>query len=152
MIEPIALVFLEDNYYVLSYDSRYDKVTTYRVDRMERIEIKEDEPISEQAKEKINVGEYTEQTFKMYKGELRDITHEFDDKLITSVYDKFGEGIKMIRTGEHSCVASVSVRISPTFWGWLFQFGNQMKILSPASVIEGYKAQVRDLFEGETLN
>lgn len=67
VIEPIALVFLEDNYYVLSYDSRYDKVTTYRVDRMERIEIKEDEPISERAKEKINVGEYTEQTFKMYK-------------------------------------------------------------------------------------
>lgn len=52
-------------YYVLSYDSRYDKVTTYRVDRMERIETKEDEPISEQAKEKINVGEYTEQTFKI---------------------------------------------------------------------------------------
>ena len=151
VIEPIALVFLEDNYYVLSYDSRYDKVTTYRVDRMERIETKEDEPISEQAKEKINVGEYTEQTFKMYNGELKDITLEFDDKLITSVYDKFGEGIQMIRTGEHTCVASVKVRISPTFWGWLFQFVGEMKILTPTYLAYEYARLAEkiheDLFE-----
>ena len=87
----------------------------------------------------------------MYNGELKDITLEFDDKLITSVYDKFGESIQMIRTGEHTCVASVKVRISPTFWGWLFQFVGEMKILTPTYLAYEYARLAEkiheDLFE-----
>ena len=83
----------------------------------------------------------------MYGGELVKVTLEFSDKLIGVVYDKFGENVKMVRTGEHTVVASVDVRISPTFWGWLFQFTDQMKILSPASVADEYKAQAQKIID-----
>lgn len=43
------------------------------------------------------------------------------------------------------CVATVKVQISPTFWGWLFQFGKQMRILSPASLTEEYKNMVGEV-------
>ena len=56
-----------------------------------------------------------------------------DDKLIGIIYDKFGEDTKIVRTGETTVAASVKVQISPTFFGWLFQFGKQMKVLSPAN-------------------
>lgn len=72
----------------------------------------------------------------MYGGQPVDIVIEFDDKLIGVVYDKFGENTKMIRTNEHTCVATVKVQISPTFLGWLFQFAKQMRILSPVHLIE----------------
>lgn len=90
------------------------------------------------------IDSYTEQVFKMYGGQLADVVLEFDDKLIGVVYDKFGEDTKMIRSGE-KCIATVKVQISPVFWGWLFQFARQMKILSPETVIEQYNQAVNAL-------
>ena len=81
----------------------------------------------------------------MYGGQPVDITIQFSDKLIGVVYDKFGEDTKMVRVNNEECVASVKVQISPTFWGWLLQFGKQMHILSPVSVIEMYNQTVAEL-------
>lgn len=83
----------------------------------------------------------------MYGGQPVDITIQFSDKLIGVVYDKFGEDTKMVRINESNCVASIKVQISPTFCGWIFQFGNPMKIISPDGVIEQYKAKIRELYK-----
>ena len=74
----------------------------------------------------------------MYGGQSVDITIQFSDKLIGVVYDKFGEDTKMVRINENNCVASVKVQISPTFWGWLFQFGTDMDIVEPEALKEEY--------------
>lgn len=138
VVEPIALVFSEDNYYLLIYSARHNGTATYRVDRMENIEIIEDS-ISDHAVELRNsVAGYTEQVFKMYAGSPLDVVLEFDSNLIGVVYDKFGESTKMIRVNEHTCVATVKIQESPTFWGWLFQFAGQMKILSPDTLVQEY--------------
>ena len=81
----------------------------------------------------------------MYGGQPVDITLQFDHKLIGVVYDKFGEDTKMIRLNDTTCVATVKVQISPTFWGWIFQFGKQMTVLSPEEIINEYKRQLSDL-------
>ncbi|MGF6376482.1 putative DNA-binding transcriptional regulator YafY [Clostridiales Family XIII bacterium PM5-7] len=147
IVEPIALVFNEDNYYLMVYSSKYDNTANYRVDRMSTVEITND-PISEKALNlRENIGSYTEQAFKMYGGQPEEVTLRFDEKLIGVVYDKFGEGTTMVRLTEDSCVATVKVQISPTFWGWLFQFGKQMSITSPASLIAEYQHRVESLME-----
>lgn len=145
VVEPVALVFHEDNYYVVVYSAKHDSTANYRIDRMDSVEII-DEPVSQKALTLRNeVAGYTERVFKMYGGQSVDLVIEFDDKLIGAVYDKFGENTKMIRTHEHGCVATVKVQISPTFWGWLFQFGKQMRILSPANLIDEYTTIVSEL-------
>lgn len=145
VVEPIGLVFNEDNYYVMVYSARHDGTANYRVDRMDKVEII-DEPVSEKALElRETVDNYTEQAFKMYGGQPVDITLQFDHKLIGVVYDKFGEDTKMIRLNDATCVATVKVQISPTFWGWIFQFGKQMTVLSPEEIINEYKRQLSDL-------
>lgn len=138
VVEPIALVFNEDNYYLIVYSSRHDNTANYRVDRMDHVEIIE-ENVSDRALEmRGGLDNRTEQMFKMYGGQPVDVVLEFDAKLVGVVYDKFGEYTRMIRSGE-KCIAGVRVQISPTFWGWLFQFAGQMKLLSPATVIAEYK-------------
>lgn len=142
-VEPIALVFNEDNYYMLCYSSRHQKTSTYRVDRMDAVTVLE-EPITETAVVlRSEIAEYTEQVFKMYAGEAVDIVIEFKDSLIGVVFDKFGEDTKMMRSGEHKCVASVKVQISPVFWGWLFQFAGEMKVLSPETLAQEYKQRAK---------
>lgn len=145
VVEPVALVFNEDNYYLTSYSSRHDSTSNYRVDRMDAVEIIE-EPCGEKAVAlRDEVAAYTEQAFKMFGGQLEDVALEFDRGLIGVVYDKFGESVKMIPSGENRCIATVKVRISPVFWGWLFQFAGQMDIISPASLNEEYKQQAAKL-------
>ena len=144
VVEPVALVFYEDNYYVVVYSAKHDSTANYRVDRMDSVEVL-DEPVSQKALALRNeVAEYTERAFKMYGGQPVDLVIEIDDKLIGVVYDKFGEDTKMLRAQEHKCVATVKVQISPTFWGWLFQFGKQMRILSPTNLIEEYRNMIRE--------
>ena len=147
VVEPVVLVFHEDNYYVVVYSAKHDGTANYRVDRMDSIEMI-DESVSQKALDLRNeVAGYTERVFKMYGGPLENIVIEFSDKLIGVVYDKFGENTKMIRTEKNKCVATVKVQISPTFWGWLFQFGKQMRILSPAHLVEEQKNVIRELIE-----
>ena len=47
-VDPMALVYNEDFYYLMSFNSKHDAITTYRVDRMERVQI-EDEAVCPQA-------------------------------------------------------------------------------------------------------
>ena len=142
VVEPIALVFNEDNYYMLCYSSRHQKTSTYRVDRMDSVSLLED-GITDTARElKEQVAGYTEQVFKMYAGEAVDVVLEFKDNLIGLIFDKFGEDTKMMRVGEHKCVATVKVQLSPVFWGWLTQFAGQMRVISPEFVREEYKKHI----------
>ncbi len=142
VVEPVGLVFNEDNYYLIAYSEKHDDTANYRVDRMDSVEMI-DEKISEKAmKLRKNIGKYTEQTIKMYGGQRQSVTLAFDRSLIDAVYDRFGEGIKMKALDENQVKITVWVQLSPTFWGWLFQFGELMNVLGPESVIEEYKRRV----------
>ena len=77
------------------------------------------------------LGAYTERVFKMFNGPQATIELQFDRKLIDAVYDKFGEGIEIIACKRGLCKATVEVLVSPVFFGWCFQFGKSMKIMSP---------------------
>lgn len=142
VVEPVALVFNEDNYYLMCYSSRHNTTSNYRIDRMDGVGIIEDSCCEKAIALRNEVADYTEQAFKMFGGQLEDVVLEFDRTLIGAVYDKFGESVKMMPSGENKIIATVKVRISPTFWGWLFQFGKKMRILSPEAISEAYQEQI----------
>lgn len=56
----------------------------------------------------------------------------------------------MLRINDTTIIAAVKVQVSPTFWGWLFQFGTKMTIISPEELKEEYKKQVEYLKRGST--
>lgn len=141
--EPVALVFNEDNYYLTCYSARHDSTVNYRVDRMDNVELLEENACEKALSLRAEVATYTEQAFKMFGGETADLVLEFDRSLIGAVYDRFGEGTKMMAVSESKCIAAVKVQVSPVFWGWLFQFAGQMQILSPSHLIEAYKERCR---------
>lgn len=143
VVEPIALVFNEDNYYLTCYSARHDSTSNYRIDRMDGVKIIEESCSEKAIALRDEVAAYTEQAFKMFGGQLEDVVLEFNRSLIGVVYDKFGESVKMMASGENKIVATVKVRISPTFWGWLFQLGKDMKVISPQHTIDAYKSFMR---------
>ena len=146
-VEPVALIFHEDNYYLMAYSSKHPESTAnYRIDRIDRLEVVEESILSDEAIAKIDsVAEFTEQAFKMYGGELEDVVIQFDRVLVDPVFDKFGENTPMMKVNDTTCAATVHVQISPTFFGWLAQFGNRMRVLSPDNVVEKYNEHIRSI-------
>lgn len=145
VVEPVALVFNEDNYYLIVYSEKHDNTANYRVDRIDSVEILDDS-VSDAARVlRRKVARYTETAFKMFNGQPETVTLRFNDKLIGAVYDKFGEDIKMERVDDHSIETTVQVQIAPTFWGWLFQFGTDMTIVSSEELKREYIEQAAAL-------
>ncbi|MCD8117930.1 MAG: WYL domain-containing protein [Lachnospiraceae bacterium] len=147
VVEPVSLVFNEDNYYIVVYSARHDNLANYRVDRMEDVEVIA-EDVSERALDMRKcIGEYIRQEFKMYDGELQTVVLEFDSSLVGPIHDRFGENLGMLPAGEDRYVTTVQVRVAPTFWGWLFRFAGKMKIISPPEIVEEYRKRAEKAVE-----
>ncbi|MBQ3663821.1 MAG: transcriptional regulator [Clostridia bacterium] len=140
-VEPLALIFNNDNYYLVCFDDKNeDGKATYRVDRMDGVQA-EEEPISGTAMDALNTSDfavYTEQAFAMFGGPAQKVVLEFDESLINPVLDQFGEDVAVRRVRKGVLKAKVSVQVSPTFFGWLAQFPGKMKILSPDELERKY--------------
>lgn len=127
---PAALVFNNDNYYVVCYSSKHKKQLNYRVDRMDTTWVEEEPAAPEAAILAENLTEYTKQAFRMFNGEPEEVTLQFDRSILGQVYDQFGEDIKIERISEEKCRTTVTIQDSPTFRGWVYQFGNQMALIT----------------------
>lgn len=151
VVNPVGLVYHEDNYYFVTYHETHEATVNYRVDRMTNVKI-EEEPVAEQAIALSGeLGVYTARVFKMFNGPQATIELQFDRKLIDAVHDKFGEGIEITACKRGLCKATVEVLVSPVFFGWCFQFGKGMKILSPESVateMKDHAQQVSRMYRG----
>ena len=145
LVNPVGLVYHEDNYYLVTYHETHEATVTYRVDRMADVMI-EVKPVVEPAIAlSSKLGTYTERVFKMFNGPQATVELQFDRKLIDAVHDKFGESIEIIACKRDLCKATVEVLVSPVFFGWCFQFGKSMKILSPDSVAAEMKEHAKEV-------
>lgn len=78
-VEPLTLVYDDNNYYMLTYSAKYDHITPYRVDRMDQVRV-EETPVSDLALDKKEAGTIAfEQAFRMYMGKTQSVTLEFID-------------------------------------------------------------------------
>ena len=145
VVDPMALIMNNNNYYLMCFNSKYDGITNYRLDRMEHAEVV-DEPVASGAIiHSTDAASFNNQAFSMYGGPVENAVIQFSDKLIGVIYDKFGEQTQMIRQDAHTCIATVQIQKSPTFWGWVFTFGREMKILAPEALVRDWQEQLEKL-------
>ena len=134
VVDPIALIYTDDRYYLRCYNPARHEYRNYRIDRMEAVQHL-DSYIGDQALISAEeLATYTSKTIKMYGGEETEVTLEFAEQLIDVVFDQFGFETKINRIDNNRYTATVKVQISSTFWGWFFQFPEQMRIISPDDV------------------
>lgn len=89
VLSPYAMLYNEDKYYVLGYYSLFDKITTFRVDRMGIPEI-----LAEPAHPKpegFDPVDYTVDVFSMYEGSLETVELLCENDMMDSIVDRFGE-------------------------------------------------------------
>lgn len=129
---PYALSWDDENYYLIGFYEKYNDISHFRVDRMENIELLDDNIIP--PPKCFNLADYSRKTFSMFGGEEKDVKLQFNNSLIGAIFDKFGTEITIMRADNNSFIIRPKIAVSPSFFGWLFQFGDMVKILSPLCV------------------
>ena len=140
VVSPYSLTVSDENYYLIAHYPKYEKLTHFRVDRMEGVEITDEQrtDIKTVAGDKFSLGEYSRSTFNMFKGELETVKLRCDKSVITAVLDRFGSDITVIPYDDGTFTANVTVNVSPTFFSWVFTFGGMIKIEAPDSASQKF--------------
>ena len=142
--EAVRTAIEDGNYYIMCYRPQKEYVNNlkiFRIDRMENIRITEEKICKEAVDAMYNSENYKLQSFKMYAGNIQNVTLRFDSSLVEVIYDKFGYDVQIYRSGEFLYV-DTEVQISPAFWGWMMQFPVKMKIHKPESIRKAYNEWV----------
>ena len=95
-VSPYGLSWDDENYYLITFSTKYNGFTHYRVDRMIDIDLLDElsNPLPE--KEKFDVAEYTKKVFNMFGGEEVTAKIQFDNSLVNAVVDRFGKDRKSV--------------------------------------------------------
>ena len=99
----------------------------------------------------FKVTDYSHKIFEMYNGEETLVKLQCKNELMKYVIDRFGEKVLTEPSDGERFVCYVNVRLSPTFYGWVFGFGGDIRILGPSEAVEEIMNMSRKLIAAETL-
>ncbi|MBR1821038.1 MAG: WYL domain-containing protein [Clostridia bacterium] len=144
-VSPWALIWDDENYYLVAYDGIDSKIKHYRVDKMLHIKITEEKRLGRDTFRAFDMAKYAKSLFGMYGGEETDVTLEGENHLVGVVIDRFGKDIALVPIDEERFEAKVRVAVSPQFFGWVMGLGGGVRVTGPGPVVKRMRAEVQKL-------
>ena len=140
VVSPRALVWKDENYYVVGYYEKYGGYVNFRADKMMQVEILEQEAVKDPD---FDVNGHCRRLFGMFGGKSEWVRIRFHNSLAGVAVDRFGLKTIFEDKGD-SFELEAELEVSPVFFGWLFQFGDKAEIISPQSVRAEFKRYALD--------
>lgn len=148
-VSPFALIWDNENYYLLGYDEPAEMMKHFRVDKMEHISLTDRRRTGTDLFRTEDLSGYSVMHFGMYHGELQNVRIRFRNRLAGQVIDRFGKDISMFPDIDGFFNIDVKVAVSPVFFSWIFSFGDDAEIIRPESVrkeAEEYLARLLSVY------
>ena len=146
-VSPWALMWDDENYYLVAYDGAEGRIKHYRVDKMLRISATETRREGEEAFRAFDMPRYTKSLFGMFGGAEREVTIQAKNELVGVLLDRFGREISIAPLDEGHFQTVVRVAVSSQFLGWIMALGDGVRLTAPADVVERMREQLRRLRE-----
>ena len=144
-VSPWALTISDENYYLVGYDIKTDKIKHYRVDKMRGIRMTDNARSGKEAFKQFNVASYAKENFSMYGGKEVAVLLAFKDELVGVMIDRFGSEIPIHRSKDPGWSETrVDVAVSNQFFGWIFALGSDVRIIGPQDVRDDFVKQISD--------
>ena len=140
IVSPYKLLISDGNYYLLAYNENRKKIYHYRVDRMRKVSLLEDEREGQEEYQKLDIRTYSQRLFGMYSGKKKFVTVRFIPLLLDTMVERFGTNAQYRIVDDRHYAVTAEVEISDLFYGWLLGFGKRVKIINPPEVVEEFKA------------
>ena len=149
-VSPFALMWDDENYYMVAWDAESESIRHYRVDKMLEISILKESREGKEAFAKLDMPAYAKKTFGMFTGQDRNVKLRFKNSLASAVFDRFGRDVMLIPDGEDHFTVTLEVAVSPLFYAWVYNFGTDAEIISPEDIREEAAVraqQIADLYK-----
>ena len=136
---PVQMVFNDGFYYLITFNDKHESFITYRIDRMTSVAVSSEPSVRNQAISHFDVEEYERRSFGMFAGEPVSATLIVHEEAMGGVIDRFGKEVESLDKGDGTAEVHVRVMESPTFFGWLAQYGRLIHIAAPRALAGAYR-------------
>lgn len=143
LVSPYGLLWDDNHYYMVGYFDHKENITTFRVDRISVLGIKDETAVPRP--EDFDINEYAQERVNMFSGETQEVILQCENEMMKSVIDQFGEDIETWTVDQERFRAKVRVNVSQTFFAWVFQFNGKIRIYGPDEVREAYREMLERL-------
>lgn len=133
---PYALIWSRDYYYVVGWSDKHGTLAQFRVDRMTSVALTDQAATPSPG---FDPAEYVRKVFGMYPDEPCTVELLCENEMMRSIVDRFGPEVHIETVDEQHFKATVEVAPSPPFFGWVFTFGGNIRILGPSEVLQKMK-------------
>ena len=138
-VSPYQLWWDDEKYYLIAYNSARDAMRHYRVDKMEKLSLTQQPRAGRSAFAQAKKRGISPGVFGMYAGTPQTVTLAFSNRLAGVVIDRFGSDVFMVPGENGMFQITTQIQVSGNFFGWLCNFGTDVKIISPQSTAQQYR-------------
>lgn len=147
LVNPYALIWSGDHYYLICNNPKYDNLMHARLDRIRRAKA-----LDTPARDFREVSEYTDffdaadyvnQLFHMFSGETDTVELCCGRDMIEEILDRFGETALLRTAGEDQFLVKFEAKVSDGFVSWLMQYGDRAVVRSPLKLKTMLREKVR---------
>jgi len=131
-LSPYFLKWNSDRYYVIGWSDEHENVSHFRIDRIGNLYMTDEK--AEKKPSGLDPEKYGSKVFGMYGAEPEMVTLRCFNARMRDIVDKFGMRVPVEMVDDEHFDVLVEVEPSPPFFGWIFQFGGEIRIVGPKQV------------------
>ncbi len=144
-VSPIALLWDDENYYLIAFEEESDRIKHFRVDKIKNLSVTDTERTGCDRFDCKSLPGYSKGIFGMYGGEMIKVILECDNDMIGTMIDRFGTDVFVAPSCDGSFRISVDVCLSKQFLGWVFGLGKSVRIVGPEIAVKLMKDHVSEI-------
>ena len=144
-VSPWALMWDDENYYMIAFDPEAGHIKHYRVDKMSAIASVDEPRQGADAFAGLNMAAYSDGHFGMFSGQVQPVRLCFENGLAGAVIDRFGTDVSLVPLDDEHFSVTIQAAVNVQFFGWLCGFGDRARILAPAAAVEQMREHVANI-------
>jgi len=145
-VSPYALIWQNEHYYLVANNEKYDNLMHIRLDRVKKVSVLNEtfRHFSEVScyNDYFDIADYAAKSFQMYAGELTEITLRCNSSIIEQVVDRFSDKIFIRNNSDGWFTFSTKVMLSKGLVNWILQFGDNIEVKAPETLIDMIKERI----------
>lgn len=135
IINPYALIWSDDHYYLVGNYSKYNNLIHLRIDRLKNVKVLDAyaRHFSEvsQYQTYFDIADYSNKHLSMFSGEIKPVELICNNEIIEDFIDQFGEKVLMRPYDEDNFITKIDVAVNDGLVAWIMQYGDKIKVKSP---------------------
>lgn len=150
VVNPYALIWSNDHYYLVSNNPKYKNLMHTRVDRMKKVKILDtfSRRFSEVSpyKRHFDSADYAKKLFNMYSGGAEETVELLCRReILEEILDRVGPQVPLRAETELYFTVRFPAVVSDGLASWILQYGGNIRVCAPDSLVDLVRKKAQDV-------